>query len=250
MKIIKTPFYLLYKLYYLLVFSSLFLILLPFFLIGFYLVKNDKYIYFIHRVWAKCLNILTFIKLDLKPGGANLPQGPFVIISNHTSFLDVFLMCLILPHTPLVFMAKAELMNIPLFGLLFKHYHIPVFRKNRKKAAQSLIKSEECIEKGLSVVIFPEGGIYDIAPKLASFKNGAFKMAKDKQIPILPITFLNNFKLIGEPSELMSVARPGIAHAVIHPLVLVDEVNELSVTELKDKCYQIIEAPLKEKYKF
>lgn len=251
MKIIKIPFYLLYKLYYLMVFSGIFLALFPFFMVSFFIFKSNDYTYFLHRVWAKSLNILTLIRLKSNRKEIQLPKGPFVIISNHTSFLDVFLMCLIFPKSPFIFMAKAELMKIPLFGMLFKYYHVPVYRKDRKKAAQSILKCEKSIREGLSVVVFPEGGIFDeVAPKLAPFKNGAFRLAKDMQIPIVAITFLNNFKLIGEPSEFFSVARPGIARAIVHPAIDAQTVQEMELTALRDKCFQLIEQPLKEKYKF
>lgn len=251
MKIVKIPFYLLFKLYYLVVFSLIFLLLLPFFLIGFHVYKNNLYIYRLHRIWAKLLNVFTLIKLDLTNKNLQLPKGPFIIISNHTSFLDVFLMCLIFPHHPLVFMAKAELMKIPLFGILFKYYHIPVYRNDRKKAASSIESSEQRIDMGLSIVLFPEGGIFnELIPQPAPFKNGAFRMAKDKQVPIVPITFLNNFRLVGEPSEFFSVARPGVAKAIVHPVITVAEINELSLQALKEKSYQTIVQPLKEKYKF
>lgn len=251
MTIIKRILQSVYKLYYVLIFSALFLLLYPFFLIGFFIIKNQYFIYQLHVIWAKCLNFLTFISLDIKNPISNLPKGPYVIISNHTSFLDVFLMCLIFPKTPLVFMAKSELLSIPLFRTLFKYYHIPVYRKNRKKAAYSIIQSEKKLDEGLSVVLFPEGGIIDgYAPRLAPFKNGAFKLAKDKGVAIIPLTYIGNYQLIDEPTKLFSTARPGRARVVIHPIITAKEVGSLSQKELRDKCFEIIEKPLKDEYNY
>jgi 1-acyl-sn-glycerol-3-phosphate acyltransferase len=180
-----------------------------------------------------------------------LPKEPFVIISNHTSFLDVFLMCGLLPKHPFVFMAKSELLKVPLFGTLFKHYHIPVYRNNRKKAAEAVLKGKQALKDDLCIVIFPEGGIIDgYAPRLAPFKNGAFELALAEKVGILPITFLSNFKIIGDAEKPFSVSRPGIAQAVVHQFITKEEVQDLSVKELKNKCFEIIEKPLREKYLF
>lgn len=252
MKTLKNILYLLYKFYFMLVFSVLFFILFPFFLIGFFVYKNDRYIFGIHQIWAYSLSFFTFIflrKEDKNEG--RLPKGPYVIIANHTSYLDVFLMGKVIPKHPFVFMAKAELSKIPLFGMLFKYYHIPVYRTNRKKAADAIRKGKKALEKGTSLVIFPEGGIIDgYAPRVAPFKNGAFELAKSEGVAIVPITFTNNFQIIGEVEKLFSLARPGVAEAIIHPFLSKEEVQELSILELKKKCFDLIEAPLKERYRF
>lgn len=232
-------------------FVALFLILYPFFLLGFHVIKNHRYTYFLHRIWAYLLNFFTLIFLRVENKNVDLPKEPFIIISNHTSFLDVFLMCKILPHNPFVFMAKSELLSVPLFRFLFIHYHIPVYRKNRKKAAEAIVKGKRCLKEGLSIVIFPEGGIIDgYAPKLAPFKNGAFEMALSENVGILPITFLNNFQIIGDAEKIFSTSRPGVAKAVVHAYISKEEVQKMTVKELKTRCFNTIEQPLKKKYNY
>jgi len=251
MKLLKNSFYFLYKLYYLAVFFTVFLALYPLFLLGFYIIKKPKFTYFLHRIWARILNLLTLVFLTTENKAAKLPKEPLIIISNHTSFLDVFLMCHILPDYPFIFMAKSELLKIPLFKTLFKHYHIPVYRKNQKKAAQSLLKCRKALKNGLSIVIFPEGGIIEgYAPRLAPFKNGAFELAIRENIAVLPITFTRNFKIIEEPNHWFSVARPGIAKAIVHPYISREEVQSMGMSELRKKCFDIIEEPLREIYGF
>lgn len=251
MNAIKKLFYAVYKVYFILVFVLIFLLLYPFFLIGFHLIKNVKYTYFLHRIWAILLNILTLIFLRIEVIGKPLPNEPFIIIANHTSFLDVFLMCKLLPHHPFVFMAKSELLKAPLFNILFKYYHIPVYRSNRKKAAEAISKGKNALNKGLCVAIFPEGGIIDgYAPRVAPFKNGAFELALHENVGILPITFLSNFKIIGDAEKIFSVSRPGIAKAIIHPYISKEEVQSMDIKTLKSICFEIIEKPLKEKYGF
>ncbi len=251
MRRIKQLFYLLYKLYFIIVFTVLFALLYPFFKLGFYVIKNNQYTYFLHRLWSFTLHLLTFIFLKKTNYNKNLPKEPFIIIANHTSFLDVFLMFKMFPKNPFIFMAKAELASIPLFGMLFRHFHIPVHRKNIRKAAEAVVKGKKTLSDGMCLAIFPEGGIIDgYAPKVAPFKNGAFELAISEKVGIVLVTFMNNFRIIGDTSKLLSVARPAIAEAIIHPYIDKDEVQKMTVLELKQKCFEIIEKPLKDKYGF
>lgn len=249
MSLLKNIFYLLYKLYFMLVFVVIFVALYPFFLIGFHIIKNDKFTFLLHVIWAYTLNFFTFIFLKRINYNSHIPNEPFIIVSNHTSFLDVFLMFRLFPTHPFVFMAKSELLKIPVFGILFKYYHIPVYRNNRRKSAEAIIKGRKIIGKGMSIAIFPEGGIIDgYAPRVAPFKNGAFELAKNENIGVLPVTFTRNFKIIGDTGKLLSIARPGIAEAVIHPFITKEEIQEMSILELKRKCFETVERPLKSTY--
>ncbi len=249
MSLLKNIFYLLYKLYFMLVFVVIFVILYPLFLLGFHVIKNNKFTYLLHVIWAYTLNFFTFIFLKKTNYNTHIPDEPFIIISNHTSFLDVFLMFKIFPNHPFVFMGKSELLTIPVFGILFKYYHIPVYRNNRRKSAEAIIKGRKLIGEGMSIAIFPEGGIIDgYAPRLAPFKNGAFELAKNENIGILAVTFTRNFQLVGDTGKLISVARPGVAEAIIHPFISKEEVQGASVLDLKRKCHEIVEAPLKSLY--
>lgn len=251
MKLLKNGFYVLFKIYYFTVFFLIYLVLYPFFVLNFAVFKNNKFTYLLHRIWAFLLNTTTLIFVKKRTSSLKLPDEPLVIISNHTSFLDIFLMYQLLPNHPSVFMAKAELTKIPLFKTLFRYYHIPVYRKDKKKAAQALMKCQRSLRKGLSIVIFPEGGIVDgLAPKLGHFKNGAFDLAKRENVAILPITFTRNFKILAEPNSLFSVSRPGIAEAVIHEVITKEEIQNMDILTLKDRCFEIIEKPLREMYDY
>jgi 1-acyl-sn-glycerol-3-phosphate acyltransferase len=98
-------------------------------------------------------------------------------------------------------------------------------------------------------MIFPEGGIPDEDnPKMIPFKRGAFILAKQAQLPIVPMTFLNNYKLFSDPGKLLGPARPGVSRVIIHPFVSVNDLNEMTHDELKDHCFEIVNSPLKERY--
>lgn len=180
-----------------------------------------------------------------KKGDSKLPDGPYVIIANHASYLDIFLMYSILPKHPFLFLGKAEILSYPIIGTYFKNLNIPVYRKAKNKAGKSLIMAEKAVKEGWSIAIFPEGGIPDSnCPKMIPFKTGAFKLAKSLNLPIVCLTFENNYFLFSDPSEILGPARPGISNIHIHDIINQREVASLSIEELSQKAFDIINAPL------
>ncbi len=94
-----------------------------------------------------------------------------------------------------------------------------------------------------SIVLFPEGGIYTKnPPKMAPFKNGAFRLALDKQIPIIPITLSYNHLILPDDGKFLLRLRK--AKMVLHEAI----VPQQSDTEetLKQKCFHIIQNQLDE----
>jgi len=127
--------------------------------------------------------------------------------------------------------------------------NIPVYRGTNRKAAKSLIMAKQEITAGWSIVIFPEGGIpAQENPKMLNFMNGAFQLAKTMNVPIVPLTNLNNHRLFSDPTKILGLASPGISKVVIHPAIGVEEISKLTQEELKVKCFEIVKAPLKSRY--
>jgi len=175
-----------------------------------------------------------------------LPKAPFIIVSNHTSYLDIFLLPSILPQHPFAFLGKAEILKYPIVRTYFKALNIPVYRKNKSKAGQALVQAKKAMEDGWSIVIFPEGTIpEEQIPQMIPFKNGAFRLAKNLNVPVLPLTFTQNFHLFSDPTQLLGPAHPGVVEVHIHPFISVEEVAASSIEEISDKCFDLIEAPIR-----
>jgi len=100
------------------------------------------------------------------------------------------------------------------------------------------------LDRGTSLALFPEGTIPASAPRMKAFKDGAFRLAIEKQVPIVPITFLDHWRLFGEPAELLSRARPGLARAVLHDAVPTAGLTMDDLVALRDRVYRTIEEPL------
>ena len=238
----------LWKIYIGCVFSIFAVLLYPFFLIV--LIRNSwkKYSFKLFIVWSWLMRIFCFYHVRTL-SRSPLPEGPHVIVANHTSYLDIFFMYSILPKHPFVFLGKSEILTYPIIRTYFKNLNIPVFRNEVRKVGMSYVLASKAIQEGWSLVIFPEGTIpmTDI-PKPIAFKNGAFKIAKEANIPIVPLTFTNNYKLFSDPTMFYGPARPGISEIHIHPFISKDEVTKLSFSELKKKSFDLIDAPIRKQY--
>lgn len=143
-------------------------------------------------------------------------------------------------------MGKTELLKIPLFGAFFKYMDIPVNRKSRTGSHKALLQAGEKIDKGYSVIIYPEGTISNEG-KLKSFKNGAFKLAIEKQVPIIPVVNLNNWQLLQNGGFFKSFGRPGYSRIVIGEAIPTKGLSEENLVDLRSKAYSFIHQEL-EKY--
>ena len=150
----------------------------------------------------------------------------YMFIANHTSMTDIMLM-LYVSKNPFVFVGKKELSKIPLFGFFYKRTCILVDRDSRKSRIEVFKSAQEKLDLGYSVCIFPEGGVPDDESiVLDEFKDGAFRLAIDHNIPIAPMTFHDNKKRF---SYTFFSGGPGIMRVKTHQVIPTE------ILELEDK---------------
>ena len=142
----------------------------------------------------------------------------YIFVANHTSMTDIMLMFVVIKNHPFVFVGKKELARIPLFGFFYKRTCILVDRGDIKSRQAVFKRAQKRIESGLSICIFPEGGVPPESVVLDRFKLGAFRLAVDHQLPLVPLTFLDNKKRLsytffsGSPGRMRT-----IGHSFFHP---------------------------------
>jgi len=140
----------------------------------------------------------------------------YMFVANHTSMADIMLM-LYVSKNPFVFVGKKELVKIPVFGFLYKRTCILVDRKDLKSRREVFDRAQKKLNMGYSVCIFPEGGVPDDESiVLDNFKDGAFRLAIEHQIPIAPMTFLDNKKRF---SYTFFSGGPGKMRVKVHELI-------------------------------
>lgn len=142
----------------------------------------------------------------------------YVLCANHTSLLDITILNY-LCQSPFSFMGKIELLENPLTRIFFQTIDIPVKRDSKISAFKAYKRAVELIQQGRSLAIFPEGKIGDgYPPVLHRFKSGAFRIARENQIPILPIVIQDAWKTMWDDGKTYG-AKPGIIHVrVLSPI--------------------------------
>ncbi|MGB0165544.1 MAG: lysophospholipid acyltransferase family protein, partial [Luteibaculum sp.] len=141
-------------------------------------------------------------------------EGVKIYCPNHSSYLDIIVCYLVIPHK-FLFLGKAELLRWPLFRIFFKHMDIAVNRGNKLQAARSVVQCGKALKTGWSLVIFPEGTISKKAPELFPFKPGAFKIAEQFNVDIVPVSFVGNWRVLNV-SHWNSKSLPGRIQAFVH----------------------------------
>ncbi len=117
--------------------------------------------------------------------GRQPATGAYVCVSNHQSFLDIFAMAR--EGREMKWIAKEEIFKLPFFGLYFHlSGDIPVLRGDRDSGGAALTKARWYVDRGMPVMIFPEG-TRSRDGNMGSFKPGAFRLAIEAQVPILPV---------------------------------------------------------------
>ena len=207
----------------------------------FVLLPNGyRYVFWIARnVWAPF--VLLGMGFWVKKANAFPEEGKsFMLIANHTSYIDVMVI-LRLRKTPFVFVGKKELVNIPIFGFLYKRAAIMVDRSSSKSRFGVYGRAQKVIAKGYSVCIFPETDYIDESIVLNPFKQGAFKLAIEHKLPILPMAFLDCKRKFPWHT---SHGFPGDLRAKALEIIPTSNLKETDIPNLQEKAYQIIKISL------
>ncbi len=159
-----------------------------------------------------------------------------MLVANHTSMLDIMFM-LMVSKNPFVFVGKKELAKIPVFGFFFKRVCIMVDRESTKSRTGVYRRAQRRLNQGLSICIFPEGGVPDEAVLVGEFKDGAFKMAIAHQIPVIPITFYDCKKRF---SFTFLSGGPGKLRAKVHEFFETEILAEEDKATLREEIRGVI----------
>lgn len=206
-------------------------------------VTNPRITSFIcGTIWARLNGYLTPIRVKVT-GRENIDQTQsYVIVANHQSQYDIFVLYGWL-GIDFKWVMKQELRKVPGIGIgCEKVGHIFIDRSNHEKALASLRAAKEKIVNGTSVIFFPEG-TRSRDGSLGVFKKGAFKMAVDLRLPILPITIVGTRDIL--PTDTVDLF-PGCARMIIHKPIDIAGYTDDNLDELVDRARGIIESGLRE----
>ncbi|MDT8415225.1 MAG: lysophospholipid acyltransferase family protein [Flavobacteriaceae bacterium] len=194
MKWIQKAFVLLYRIWFYIWVMLPILVMFPLLILMTLSEKTYRQFFYLARIWAKC--ILFGMGFPVKKIGDTTydKHQSYMLVANHTSMIDIMLMLAVV-RQPFVFVGKKELANIPIFGFFYKRTCILVDRSSPRSRKYAFEEAHRRLRDGTSICIFPEGKVPDdMNIVLDEFKEGAFRLAIEHQIPIRIITFLDNKK--------------------------------------------------------
>lgn len=168
----------------------------------------------------------------------------YIYCANHTSNHDIMMLC-ILAKGYYHFMGKDELLKNPVLKIFFRTIDIPVNRDSRISGFRAFKRAGDNLENGMSLVIFPEGGIANehYPPKLMAFKNGPFRLAIEKGIPIVAVSITNLWKRMWDDG-IRYGSNPGIVDIFVHKPVLTSNLTINDSDGLKDRIFELINSKL------
>lgn len=228
--------------WFLVLFALTFLVQFPLYAL---LLRFEKLHPLLHRLrvgWAWVLFAGTGIWLQVKREQKLIRNAPYIYCANHASYIDIPVVAAAVPGT-LHFMAKHELAKIPLFGMFFRTIDVAVPRGHSRGSHRAYSAGAHKLAAGGNLMIFPEGGILPGAPTLKAFKSGAFRLAVEHNIPIVPLSLVDNWHVL--PDQPWPTFRPARLRVVVHaPLFPAD--FGMDENALRKKTHDIIDQTIKQ----
>jgi 1-acyl-sn-glycerol-3-phosphate acyltransferase len=195
--------------------------------------KNGGRISFIFiRLWASIWFFLSGIRYEIHGRQFIDINQPYIYIFNHRSFIDA-------PVIPVAIqqevraIGKKELSKIPIFGFITSKVAVWVDRKDTDSRKASVARLLDILKRGISIVVAPEGTRNDTDKKLLPFQKGAFRIAVETGIPIVPMAVIGADKIMQKGSVLL---KPGKIKISFSPPI---DPNPYQYDEgYLDLCYQ------------
>jgi 1-acyl-sn-glycerol-3-phosphate acyltransferase len=206
--------------------------------------KTGGAAYWLMRLWAQL--VARSMRLTFSIHGAEkiVPGTSYIVTPNHEGNADILALVTTLPLR-FRWVVKRELLKIPFFGwALGRTGAISLNRSNRQQAVRSLKEGTSKLAGGWSVLIYPEGTRTSDG-NLQNFKKGAFMMAVQTGISILPVTCNGAFKIM--PKKTIAF-RPGHITVTVGDPISSEGLAEADVPQLMDRTRAAIGKHLKPDY--
>lgn len=192
--------------------------------------------------WAKLTAYASFMSVAVSGREHVDAEQSYVIVANHQSAYDIITIYGWL-GIDFRWVMKQEMRMIPFLGFACHRIgHVFINRKNHQSAIDSLEKAKQRIHSGISVLFFPEGTRTQ-SSALSPFKKGAFKMALDLGLPVLPVTLNGADKVM--PTKTVDLM-PGHVDMLIHPSIATAGMTEADIETLMQQSFEAIDSALPE----
>ncbi len=232
-----------YSIYAFITFVAIMLLIFPFaFIAGLFgRIKGGNMMIRLCMLWADIWFPLIFIRHKKTYEAPHDKKKAFIFVSNHISYLDaaIIVKAIRQPVRPL---GRAEMSKVPVFGFIYRNAIVAVDRSSAINRANSVRVLKSLINKGISVLVFPEGTFNMGTTPLKEFYDGALRVAIETQTPVKPVLFLDAYRRM--PYESLFSMSPGKSRIVYLDEIAVSAYTLKDVGRLKDEVYAIMEKKL------
>ena len=236
MEFFKNSLRAIWRVWFYVFFGASLLLMMPFLFM--LTLSENQYpaLYKIIRAFSKTLIFVMGFRLKKQIEEPLDVTQSYMFCPNHTSMLDPFIL-ISMVKKPIVFVGKAELKKIPVFGFFYKRICILVDRSSHKSRKEVYFSAKRRLKNGTSVAIFPEGLVPTEDVILSPFKNGAFSLAIEHQIPIVPATYYDCKRYF---SWTYFKGRPGTIRIKQHKPIYTKGLDKKSLKEIKQQTFTIL----------
>ena len=203
--------------------------------------KEREYILKSTRKWGNY--ILQTFCIDLQVDGReNIPEkGPVVFVSNHQGYADIAITCAALDKFQFGFVAKDDLTKVPFYGKWIGNIRSVFIKRNdSRESLKAISEGIDLIEKGFSLLIFPEGTRSRGGP-MGEFKKGSLRLATKPGVPVIPISISGTSRIFEEQGYIKNGIQ---AHMIIHPAIETSGLNKTEASNLSTEVERIVKEGL------
>lgn len=202
--------------------------------------------YYPGKLWS-WLTIRLFLLPVKVEGRENLSKSQsYVFVSNHQGAFDIFLIYGFLGRN-FKWMMKRQIRQIPFVGMACEYSHqIFVDKRGPSKIKETYDRARETLSGGMSVVVFPEGA-RTFTGHMGVFKRGAFMLADELRLPVVPLTINGSFNVMPRMRDFRWVTWHPLRLTIHEPIYPIGQGKE-NVVNVEQKSYEVVMAALDKEY--
>ena len=209
-------------------------------IIGCFLGNHRVWGYYPGLIWSRLFCLISLVRIEVR-GREKLDRSTsYVFVANHQGAYDIFLIYGYLGHK-FKWMMKSSLRRIPFVGAACAAAGFIFVDRSGKGLRETLAAAEKILTGGMSLVVFPEGSRTPDG-KIHRFKKGAYQIADDLSLPVVPLTIDGSYRVLSKNSKLI---RPGKIVLTVHDPIFPQADGHYDMDALITDSYWVIEAALK-----
>lgn len=209
-------------------------------IIGCFLGNHRVWGYYPGLIWSRLFCLISLVRIEVR-GREKLDRSTsYVFVANHQGAYDIFLIYGYLGHK-FKWMMKSSLRRIPFVGAACAAAGFIFVDRSDKGLRETLAAAEKILTGGMSLVVFPEGSRTPDG-KIHRFKKGAYQIADDLSLPVVPLTIDGSYRVLSKNSKLI---RPGKIVLTVHDPIFPQADGHYDMDALITDSYRVIEAALK-----